>query len=233
MVKVLAAGSLRYAFALMSAEYKSLYGDMPEIDFGPAGILCDRIIHGEKIDLFASANTAHPQKLLQMGLAQKVIPFAHNSLCITIRNSPETANLDWFAALTDPNLVIGMSTPVCDPSGDYTLELFNNIEKTNAGIGNAIKERARSLVGGKTNNVPPNESPAQWFIKNGMADMFIGYKSNAVNLVSPELRALEIPASHNVRADYAMALMTDKAEQFAGFICGAGKKYLQKAGYEV
>ena len=55
-MRVLAAGSLRRV-------WPQLMGHFPEpveTQFGPAGLLRERIASGEACDLFASANLAHP-----------------------------------------------------------------------------------------------------------------------------------------------------------------------------
>lgn len=70
---------------------------------------------------FASANAAHPQALLQAGLAQECQGFASNQLMLTARRSPDNDGLDWLALLSTPRLRLATSTPGCDPSGDYTL----------------------------------------------------------------------------------------------------------------
>lgn len=69
---------------------------------------------------FASANAAHPQALLQAGLAQECRGFASNQLMLTARRSPDNDGLDWLALLSTPRLRLATSTPGCDPSGDYT-----------------------------------------------------------------------------------------------------------------
>jgi molybdate transport system substrate-binding protein len=237
-IKIFAAGSLRYAFSLIAVEYKKLYKQTFDIEFGPAGLLRERIENGEKADIFASANTAHPRQLLQTGLTQKVISFAHNALCLIIRDTALFAGTDWFSALMVPDTVIGISTPGSDPCGDYALEFFEKLEKTNPGIGMMLKSRAVSLVGGKTNPVPEGVHPALYLIGENRADIFIGYKSGAVNLNDRRVRVLDIPQSNNIDAVYALALGTKdgispEAQRLAEFISSAaGKNCLRSAGFK-
>lgn len=75
---------------------------------------------------FASANAAHPQALLQAGLAQECRGFASNQLMLTARRSPDNDGLDWLALLSTPRLRLATSTPGCDPSGDYTAAVRPN-----------------------------------------------------------------------------------------------------------
>lgn len=97
-------------------------------DFGPAGLLRERIEAGEPCDFFASANVAHPQALLASGRALSVSSFALNRLCLTVRADAMREGDDWRSLLMREDLRIGTSTPGCDPSGDYTQQLFREWE---------------------------------------------------------------------------------------------------------
>jgi molybdate transport system substrate-binding protein len=108
---VFAAGSLRRAFSRMADAYQSVYGQSIDFVFGPAGLLREAIERGQKPDLFASANTAHPEKLLDSGWAYRTFPFARNALGLTVRSSALTAGMHWLDVLTNPKLRIGISTP--------------------------------------------------------------------------------------------------------------------------
>ncbi len=67
-MRALAAGSLRRVWPQLMAHFP----EPVETQFGPAGLLRERIESGEACDLFASANLAHPQALLAAGRAQSV-----------------------------------------------------------------------------------------------------------------------------------------------------------------
>jgi molybdate transport system substrate-binding protein len=71
---------------------------------------------------------------------------------------------------------LATSTPGCDPSGDYTWQLFARIEARYPGLGNAMAGRAQPLVGGRDSlSVPPGEIAGAWLIRQNLADLFIGY----------------------------------------------------------
>lgn len=125
---LLAAGSLRSAFLPLVAHFQQHTGLAVDAQFGPAGLLRERIEAGAPCAVFASANAAHPQALLQAGLAQECQGFAGNQLMLTARRSPDNDGLDWLALLSTPRLRLATSTPGCDPSGDYTWQLFARIE---------------------------------------------------------------------------------------------------------
>ncbi|STV36911.1 Molybdenum-binding periplasmic protein [Klebsiella pneumoniae] len=86
---LLAAGSLRSAFLPLVAHFRQHTGLAVDAQFGPAGLLRERIEAGSPCAVFASANAAHPQALLQAGLAQECQGFASNQLMLTARRSPD------------------------------------------------------------------------------------------------------------------------------------------------
>lgn len=225
---VLAAGSLRGVWPQLMAHFPRPV----DTQFGPAGLLRERIEAGEPCDLFASANVAHPQALLQNGRASSVAVFASNTLCLTARSDALREGDDWLSLLTRPDLRLATSTAGCDPSGDYTQELFTRMGE--AGV--AVRERALALVGGRESApVPPGKLAAEWIIQSGQADLFIGYASYAPKLrLIPELKVLNIPAPFNPRAEYACAVMTPEAENLAEFLQSEkAKAILQQAGFGV
>lgn len=99
---LLAAGSLRSAFLPLVAHFQQHTGLAVDAQFGPAGLLRERIEAGAPCAVFASANAAHPQALLQAGLAQECQGFAGNQLMLTARRSPDNDGLDWLALLSTP-----------------------------------------------------------------------------------------------------------------------------------
>ena len=161
-------------------------------------------------------------------------PFIANQLCLTVRNTPETQGADWLSLLSNPHLIIGMSTPGCDPSGDYTWQLFDNIAPLLPSSAVTLKQRARQLVGGADSPpLPAGVTAAAWLIHQGKADVFIGYAHYARLLRDdPALRVVEIPAQYNVRALYALGICTAAAEPLAAFILSpAGQQQLVDAGF--
>lgn len=119
-MRILAAGSLRVVWPQLMTAFQA----DAVCDFGPAGLLRERIEAGEACDFFASANLAHPQALLESGRALRVAPFTTNRLCLSVRAQAMREGEDWLSLLTRRDLRIGTSTAGCDPSGDYTQQLF-------------------------------------------------------------------------------------------------------------
>lgn len=235
MLKVLAAGSLRRAWAPLMARFEADTGIRTETQFGPAGMLRERIEQGESCDLFASANMAHPLTLQRLGMAYDVHPFAGNRLCLSVAKSKLAEGASWLEMLCREELRLGASTPGCDPSGDYTWQLFDNIEQLHPGVGESIKKRARSLVGGPTTlQIPEGELAGAWLIQRDFTDMFIGYRSYARALREhPALAVLDIALEYNIRSVYAFALCEPAGRVLADFLLSARtQQYLVDFGFE-
>ncbi|EMX4694160.1 substrate-binding domain-containing protein [Escherichia coli] len=212
-MRVLAAGSLRRVWKSLVSEYQA---DNIQCDFGPAGILRERIEAGEACDFFASANMTHPQILMSAGRALCIKPFASNRLCLYVRANKFNENDDWYSLLNRETLRIGTSTAGCDPSGDYTQELFENM----GSVGEKIRQRAVALVGGRHSlSLPGNAIAAQWLIENDYTDLFIGYANYVPGLQSIDsVKVIEIPEPYNPIAIYGFACLTDKALPLADFL---------------
>jgi molybdate transport system substrate-binding protein len=231
-LNVLAAGSLKRALIPLCQQFNDQTGMAVSVDFGPAGLLRERIEAGERCDLFASANTHHPQTLLASGRAQSVATFAFNRLNLTARKTAQTQNDDWLTLLANPALRLGTSTPGCDPSGDYTWELFERIEARHPDVD--LKSRAKMLVGGRDSlTVPADEIASAWLIRNNLTDLFIGYAHYARALENADdLRILPLPDAYQTRCEYQLALLNDAAAPLATFITAPeGQAFLRHAGF--
>lgn len=226
-MRVLAAGSLRQVWKSLMSNYQ---GDNIQCDFGSAGILRERIEAGEICDFFASANMAHPQMLMAAGHALYIKPFTYNRLCLYVRANKINVNDDWYSLLNRETLRIGTSTAGCDPAGDYTHQLFENM----GSIGGKIRQRAVALVGGrKSLPLPRNVIAAQWLIENDYTDLFIGYASYAPGLESIEsVKVIEIPEPYNPVAIYGFACLTEKARPLCNFLVSSdARAILEQHGF--
>lgn len=233
-ILVYAAGSLRLAFTPLLAAFQAQTGEAVEAVFGPAGLLRQRIEDGERPQLFASANLAHPQRLADLGMAGETRLFARNRLCATVRNIPALTEPPLLAALCDPRWRLATSTPGADPSGDYALQLFERIECGQRGQGAALRSRALALVGAADSApIPPGRLAAEYLIGSGRADIFLGYASYAPALAAyPGLAVRQFEPPLAVMADYGLCLLDARAQRLADFILARqGQDILQRQGF--
>src|SRR5262245_31149956 len=75
------AGSLREVMTQIATDYQKLRGLQVRTDFGPSGLMRQRIERGERVDVFASADLGHPLTLQREGRATVVAMFTRNTLC--------------------------------------------------------------------------------------------------------------------------------------------------------
>lgn len=203
---LLAAGSLRSAFLPLVAHFRQHTGLAVDAQFGPAGLLRERIEAGSPCAVFASANAAHPQALLQAGLAQECRGFASNQLMLTARRSPD--NDGWTGWRCSARPACGWRPPRrAAIRREIIPQLFARIEARYPWLGNAMAGRAQQLVGGRDSlSVPPGEIAGAWLIRQNLADLFIGYAHYGPALATcDDLRTLTIPAPWNIRCDYQLA----------------------------
>ena len=217
---VLAAGSLRDVWKALIAAFNIQSGLMADTQYGPAGLLRQRIEQGDVCDLFVSANLQHPARLLLQGLAQDTGHFTNNTLCLTVKRDCVRTGDDWLSLLRRNDLRLAISTPHCDPSGDYAWQLFDNIEQRHPGCGDFLRRRAIAMVGGPDSlPVPDGELAAKWLIDTGHADLFIGYASYASRLnPHSQCLVLTIPPDYNVQAKYGWATLSAAARPLAAFL---------------
>ncbi|NLS54870.1 molybdate ABC transporter substrate-binding protein [Hafnia alvei] len=217
---VLAAGSLRRALTPILSQFSQRHHVSIHAQFGPAGLLREQIESGAQWDLFASANQEHPQTLLDHGLANSVMPFLRNKLCLTTHRARVSQTTNWLDLLTDPSMIVGTSTPGSDPSGDYTWQLFDRVEQRRPGAGEFLKSHAKQLVGGKAGlQVPETEIASAWLIHQGLADVFVGYAHYAQWLEhDADIAAVTISEADNIFATYALALRSDAAQPLATYL---------------
>ena len=240
-VPVYAAGSLRAPLTGAARAFESTRPDTKiELVFGASGLLRDRIRAGEPAQVFASANMEHPQSLRGFGWSDTRV-FARNALCALAPSRLGLTSETLAAAILDPKVKLGTSTPKADPSGDYAFEMFARIGRSAgapAGAQAALEAKALQLTGGPNSPAPPvGRSVYGELVATGQADVFITYCTSTVSAMAeqPTLRSVEVPASINVTADYGLAVRQQApatAQAFADFLLSPpGQAILQRHGF--
>lgn len=228
---VYAAGSLRAALTSIGADFEATPGGQKvNFVFGASGLLRDRLLGGERADVFASANMEHPQTLAAAGRAQPVRAFTRNALCALAAPGFALQGRTLAQRLLDADVKLGTSTPKADPSGDYAFEMFDRIEQTGAapaGSAGKLKAKALQLTGGPNSPPPPADRNVYGaLVAEGRADVFVTYCTNAV-LARQEVAALQviaIPDAINVSARYGLAVLqgaSPAGQRFADYVLGA------------
>jgi len=206
--------------------------------FGPSGVLRERIERGEHVDVFASADMGHPQRLADAGRSFPVIPFAYNRLCALAAPKVVVTTATLLERMLDSTVKLGMSTPLADPSGDYALQLFEKAEHLRPGAQAALTAKARRLVGAADSPPPPKDrSVYAALVAGGEADIFLTYCTNALvaQKEDPRLGVVQVPDALAVSAKYGLTLMKGagpSAPAFADFVMSRrGQEIVARHGF--
>jgi molybdenum ABC transporter molybdate-binding protein len=215
-VKVFAAGSLTGALNAVIKLYAQKTGQQVEAEYGPAGLMRERIEKGEHADVFASANMAHPQTLADKGLATQPIVMARNRLCAKALPAFGLTTQNVLQRLLDPKVGLGTSTPKADPGGDYAWELFARAEKVHPGAQALLEHKAQQLVGGTVGGA---DAMTKAF-EDHKVDISLGYCSSRQTTPDPKFASVELPPEIAVHADYGMSVLSHREEalRFALFV---------------
>jgi ABC-type molybdate transport system substrate-binding protein len=227
-LRVYAAGSLREALTEIAHVYESRTGLKTQLTFGASGLLRERIEKGEPAQVFASADTQHPQRLHSMAGSTWVQPtlFVRNQLCALAVPALKAEPDRLLDLMLDPAVKLGTSTPKADPSGDYAWALFRKADTLRPGAYAALDAKALKLTGSPEAPLPPpGRSVYEWLISEGRADLFLTYCTNAVAVQKelPRMSVVQIPAALQVSAAYGLTVRGGDvaAGEFAGFLLSA------------
>lgn len=234
-LELFAAGSLRAALDAIADLFENTNTIQVTRVFGPSGLLRERIEHGDRPNLFASANLVHPKLLEAQKLGGPVLRFAQNRLCAIVHKETAITSATLIEAILDPRIRVGTATPGADPAGDYAWEFFCKLDRLKPGALILLNEKAMQLTGGSNNeNAPDGQSPYVWVMGNKKADLFLTYATNAMLTIRelPELDIVQIPEILAVGAEYGLLILepkTDAASDFARFVVSPPSRGILKS----
>lgn len=237
-VTLFAAGSLRGAMTEISTAFTGQTGIAVKGEYGPSGLLRARIEKGEQVDLFTSADMNHPRKLAESGKTPNVVRFVGNRLCAMAKPEVGLTSGNVLDKALSSEIKLGTSTPIADPSGDYTWKVFDKADALKPGAGKALKAKALQLVGGpQSEAIPAGRSAVPYMFATGKADMFLAYctTGQAASKEGVKLDVVNLPSALAQSADYGMAVIGKDAAtaQLALFILSEqGQVILAKWGFE-
>jgi molybdate transport system substrate-binding protein len=231
-----AAGSLREAMGEIAREYGSATHAEVKTEFGPSGLLRERIERGEKVDVFASADLGHPEKLARDGRAERVVLFARNAVCAISRRALGLTSATLLDRLLD--VTIGTSTPKADPLGDYTVALFHRADAVRPGAEKTLLGKSKEIFGGAGNNQPVNGvDPVVARLQDGTASVVFAYCSNRERLAAQmtDLAVTTLPEALQVGPEYGLTVLKGAdaaARDLALFVMSSeGQAILARRGF--
>ncbi len=207
-VRLYAAGSLK---AALSSAIGMFQGQTVASEFGPSGLLRERIEKGETAHVFASADMTHPKVLADKGLTEgPPRVFIRNAMCLLMRKDVPNPGRSALELMLDPALKLGVSTPKADPAGDYALEVFAKAETVKAGSDSALRVKALQLSGGPASAKPPEgRNTYGWLLSSGQADIYLSYCSNGLAAARdrPDVTMMPLPADLSTKASYGIVVL--------------------------
>lgn len=208
-LSVYAAGSTTGALGAMLRRYTAATGQEVALQTGPAGLMRGRIEAGDRVDLFVSADMAHPQRLGREGKAGATMLFARNRICVTAVPEVGLTPANLLDRLLDPKVRIGTSTPGADPGGDYAQAFFEKAGRVRPGATARLKAKARPVVGGRIGEpVAAGAGDARATMAARGVDVSIGYCSSRDTVPDASVARVALPPELAIRANYGMAVVT-------------------------
>lgn len=233
------AGSLREAMTEMAASFTRRHGIAVRTQFAASGRMRERIEAGERVDVFTSADIGHAAKLVADGRASVMAMFARNDLCLLAppaRAPGDSAGV--LDALLKDGTKIGVSPARIDPLGDYTVQLFDLIERQKPGAGQSLHGRAVTLDNPPGSPAPQSGDYYLDALRAGRVDLAIVYCSGKARFaaLAPDLVMMPFPADLAVGPQYGLAVI-DKARPGAlllalTILSPEGQKILAAAGFK-
>lgn len=158
-LRIAAASDLQFALADLAASYEKQSGAKLAITYGSSGNFYAQIQNGAPFDLFFSADTSYPQKLIETGLADPDSRYTYAFGRIVLWFPPESplipANFQWNTLLDARIQKIAIANPEHAPYGRAAVAALQK-----AGIYERVKSK---LVYGE------NISQAAQFVQSGSA----------------------------------------------------------------
>ena len=232
-----AAGSLRFAFDELIALYAARTGQRLVPTYGPSGKLREEIEKGITPAVFASAAPQHTDALVKAGKLRASTIFTHNSLCLMAAPGLALREEALVDMLLDPGLRLGTSTPGADPAGDYTWELFRNIDKARPGSYAKLDAKALKLTGKEVAR-DERDLPYARVFQEKRADLFITYCTGAVATAKavPGLSWARFGPDVNVAGNYAIGATEaggKAAQEFVTLVLSPeGQAILERYGFK-
>jgi len=218
-VTVFAASSLVDAFRTIGDDMKKSNPDARfAINFGSSSTLATQITNGAPADVFASADEANMQKIVDAKLTDgEAQLFASNRLEIAVA-AGNPKKIGGLADLARPDVVLVLAAPTV-PAGKYALEALTKAGVTAKPVSQEVDVRA---VLNK--------------VSLGEADAGIVYVTD-VKSGAGRVTGVDIPDQHQVVAHYPIAVVKDSknlqlAHRFVEYVASpAGQTVLAELGF--
>jgi molybdate transport system substrate-binding protein len=219
-ITVFAAASLTDAFGEIADEFEAANpGVSVESNFGASSALREQILAGAPADVFASANLANMDQVVEADAAAgDARTFATNRLEIVVP-AGNPADVTGLAAFGDDDLLVGLCAAEV-PCGDLGREAL-----ANAGVTPAVDTEE------------PDVRSLLTKVEAGELDAGLVYATDVL-AAGDAVEGIEIPAADNVVAEYPIATLAEGgaaevADAFVAYVLSdAGQDILASYGFD-
>jgi molybdate transport system substrate-binding protein len=212
-ITVYAAASLTNVFRAIDPGEK--------YSFGGSNALAAQITQGAPADVFASANMSLPTQLFQNNRCSKPVVFTRNKLVIVVPKA-NPAGIRNIYNLTKPGVKIDIAAKGV-PVGNYTLQILQNMNLTNAVLKNVVSQET-----------DVREVLAK--VALGEADAGFVYSTDA-KTVAKKVLVIKIPAWAQPKVQYGICVVSHSGEKSSArafikrVLSKAGQRKLHKFGF--
>jgi molybdate transport system substrate-binding protein len=195
-----------------------------DLNFGGSSALAVQIVEGAPADVFASANEAQMDVVVDAGLATSLTRFATNRLVVAVPAGSTTETFEDLAASGVRLVLAGPDVPV----GAYARAA---IEAAGGSYGAGFADAVLANVVSEE----PNVRAVLTRVELGEADAGIVYATDTA-IAGDAVRAIEIPSEFGPPAVYVVAVVGSEpsslATEFVEFLLSsAGQAILDRHGF--
>ncbi len=229
---VFAAASLTDAFGELAETFEEQNSSVAvRTNFAGSSTLAAQIVQGAPADVFASADEAQMQNVVNEDLvAGEPKTFVRNRELVVVPKS-NPANIQSFVDLSKPDVRLVLAAQEV-PAAEYAEEILVNAADE-PGYGPEFEQAV-------LNNIVSREEDVRAAVNRvvvGDADATIGYASDVTPDIRDEVEVIEIPENLNIVATYPIAVLQEAenkelAQQWVEFVLSEGQQILEKWGFE-
>jgi molybdate transport system substrate-binding protein len=215
-LRVFAASSLTDAFEELGAALGETHPrTVLRFNFLSSSDLATQLEQGAEADVYASADEANMDRVVEAGLAQEPRIFARNELEIAVAEG-NPRGIGSLADLAEDDLVVALCSADC-PAGAYARDAL-----------------AKAGVRLRPDSLEPDVKAVVTRVQLGEADAGIVYASD-VAAAQEDLDGVQIPRAQNVVATYPIAVLQGApaaAREFVRLVLSRrGQEVLEEHGF--
>jgi ABC-type molybdate transport system substrate-binding protein len=205
------AGSLSDVMPAIAKSFTASTGVTVKTAFGPSGRMRQKIETGDKVDVFTSANVAHPAKLMADGRAAVTAVFARNAVCMAALPKLGLTPENVVDKLLQADVKLAVQPAKIDPLGDYTLKLYELADRLKPGSRESLQQRSTVIENPPPDKPqPPTGDSSVEAVLNGQEDaaiVYCSYRDRYPGVAPGALTMVDFPASLRVGPEYSLAVL--------------------------